>query len=152
MGPAPDCPSTRAAQVLATSFPTGVTSPRPVSATRRVTISLSPSCRGDRSSPPRRCAASPPLRPGCRCRRGGEAAHRRGGDDLSPRQDGEREIVTRRVALTGLGLVTPVGNDVASTWAALVDGQSGAGPITRDRKSTRLNSSHPSISYAVFCL
>jgi 3-oxoacyl-[acyl-carrier-protein] synthase II len=35
------------------------------------------------------------------------------------------------VALTGLGLVTPVGNDVASTWAALVDGQSGAGPITR---------------------
>jgi len=39
--------------------------------------------------------------------------------------------VTRRVAITGLGLVTPVGNDVASTWAALVDGQSGAGPITR---------------------
>ena len=39
--------------------------------------------------------------------------------------------MTRRVALTGLGLVTPVGNDVASTWAALVDGQSGAGPITR---------------------
>src|SRR5690348_17957583 len=28
------------------------------------------------------------------------------------------------------------------------DGQEGA----RDRKSTRLNSSHPSISYAVFCL
>src|SRR6266487_4735129 len=25
-------------------------------------------------------------------------------------------------------------------------------PCTRDRKSTRLNSSHPSISYAVFCL
>src|SRR5438876_8133682 len=25
-------------------------------------------------------------------------------------------------------------------------------PTTRDRKSTRLNSSHPSISYAVFCL
>src|SRR5438876_5750901 len=25
-------------------------------------------------------------------------------------------------------------------------------PIYRDRKSTRLNSSHPSISYAVFCL
>ncbi|PYP11771.1 MAG: beta-ketoacyl-[acyl-carrier-protein] synthase II, partial [Gemmatimonadetes bacterium] len=39
--------------------------------------------------------------------------------------------MTRRVAITGLGLVTPVGNDVASTWAALVDGQSGAGPITR---------------------
>ena len=28
----------------------------------------------------------------------------------------------RRVAITGLGLVTPVGNDVASTWAALLAG------------------------------
>src|SRR6266581_5177250 len=28
----------------------------------------------------------------------------------------------------------------------------GAGRVPRDRKSTRLNSSHPSISYAVFCL
>src|SRR5690348_18158954 len=27
-----------------------------------------------------------------------------------------------------------------------------SGPRTQDRKSTRLNSSHPSISYAVFCL
>src|SRR5690348_17627824 len=27
-----------------------------------------------------------------------------------------------------------------------------AGPLLQDRKSTRLNSSHPSISYAVFCL
>src|SRR5438876_7423706 len=26
------------------------------------------------------------------------------------------------------------------------------GPLRKDRKSTRLNSSHPSISYAVFCL
>src|SRR5690348_17448821 len=26
------------------------------------------------------------------------------------------------------------------------------GQVTQDRKSTRLNSSHPSISYAVFCL
>src|SRR5438876_8875858 len=36
-------------------------------------------------------------------------------------------------------------------WHALGDG--GAGHVRRrDRKSTRLNSSHPSISYAVFCL
>src|SRR5690348_18101478 len=28
----------------------------------------------------------------------------------------------------------------------------GSGRLLRDRKSTRLNSSHPSISYAVFCL
>ncbi len=36
----------------------------------------------------------------------------------------------RRVAITGIGLVTPVGNDVASTWAALDGSRSGAAPIT----------------------
>ena len=36
----------------------------------------------------------------------------------------------RRVAITGLGLVTPVGNDAATTWAAVLAGQSGAAPIT----------------------
>jgi 3-oxoacyl-[acyl-carrier-protein] synthase II len=36
----------------------------------------------------------------------------------------------RRVVVTGLGAVTPVGNDVATTWRALLDGASGAGPIT----------------------
>jgi beta-ketoacyl-acyl-carrier-protein synthase II len=36
----------------------------------------------------------------------------------------------RRVAITGLGVVTPVGNDVASMWAALLGGRSGAAPIT----------------------
>lgn len=35
-----------------------------------------------------------------------------------------------RVVVTGLGLVTPIGNDVESTWAALLAGKSGAGPIT----------------------
>ncbi|HYT70711.1 MAG TPA: beta-ketoacyl-ACP synthase II [Gemmatimonadales bacterium] len=37
----------------------------------------------------------------------------------------------RRVAITGLGFVTPVGTNVQSTWEALVSGRSGAGPITR---------------------
>jgi 3-oxoacyl-[acyl-carrier-protein] synthase II len=37
----------------------------------------------------------------------------------------------RRVAITGLGFVTPLGTDVASTWEGLVAGRSGAGPITR---------------------
>ena len=37
----------------------------------------------------------------------------------------------RRVVVTGLGCVTPVGNDVATTWQALLDGKSGGGPITR---------------------
>jgi beta-ketoacyl-acyl-carrier-protein synthase II len=36
----------------------------------------------------------------------------------------------RRVAITGLGLVTPVGNDVATSWPALLAGRSGVAPIT----------------------
>lgn len=36
----------------------------------------------------------------------------------------------RRVAITGLGLVTPVGNDVATTWNAVLTGRSGTAPIT----------------------
>ena len=36
----------------------------------------------------------------------------------------------RRVAVTGLGLVTPLGNTARATWDGLVAGQSGAGPIT----------------------
>jgi 3-oxoacyl-[acyl-carrier-protein] synthase II len=35
-----------------------------------------------------------------------------------------------RVVVTGLGIVCPVGKDVESTWRALCDGESGAGPIT----------------------
>lgn len=36
-----------------------------------------------------------------------------------------------RVVVTGLGAVTPLGCDVASTWNGLVAGRSGVGPITR---------------------
>jgi len=36
----------------------------------------------------------------------------------------------RRVVVTGMGAITPVGHDVATTWQALLDGKSGAGPIT----------------------
>ena len=34
------------------------------------------------------------------------------------------------MVITGLGLVTPVGGDVESSWSALLDGTSGAAPIT----------------------
>jgi len=37
----------------------------------------------------------------------------------------------RRVVVTGLGVVSPVGNDVPSSWEALLAGRSGIGPITR---------------------
>lgn len=36
----------------------------------------------------------------------------------------------KRVVVTGLGAITPLGNDVATTWNAALQGESGAGPIT----------------------
>jgi 3-oxoacyl-[acyl-carrier-protein] synthase II len=43
-----------------------------------------------------------------------------------PSQNGRR-----RVVITGVGMVTPLGNDPESTWENLVAGESGAGPITQ---------------------
>jgi 3-oxoacyl-[acyl-carrier-protein] synthase II len=42
----------------------------------------------------------------------------------------EMSVPSGRVVVTGMGAVTPLGLDVASTWAAAVAGKSGAGPIT----------------------
>lgn len=39
---------------------------------------------------------------------------------------------TRRVVVTGLGMTTPVGGDVESTWSALLAGRSGVSPLTQD--------------------
>ncbi|MDP6602033.1 MAG: beta-ketoacyl-ACP synthase II [Phycisphaerales bacterium] len=36
----------------------------------------------------------------------------------------------RRVVVTGLGVITDLGNDVATTWDGLIQGRSGIGPIT----------------------
>jgi len=42
-----------------------------------------------------------------------------------------RLVRRRRVVVTGLGCVTPLGGDVDSTWEAAVEGRSGIGPFTR---------------------
>ncbi len=36
----------------------------------------------------------------------------------------------RRVVVTGMGAVAPLGNDVETNWRAILEGKSGAGPIT----------------------
>lgn len=37
----------------------------------------------------------------------------------------------RRVVVTGVGALTPLGNDVETTWKNLIEGKSGIGPMTR---------------------
>ena len=37
----------------------------------------------------------------------------------------------KRVVITGLGTLSPLGNSVKDTWSALLEGRSGIGPITQ---------------------
>lgn len=39
-------------------------------------------------------------------------------------------MTIRRVVITGMGVVSPLGNNLNDTWQALITGKSGAGPIT----------------------
>ncbi|HOU40919.1 MAG TPA: beta-ketoacyl synthase N-terminal-like domain-containing protein, partial [Promineifilum sp.] len=45
---------------------------------------------------------------------------------MSNNENGAR----RRVVVTGVGLITPLGHNVPDTWAAILAGRSGFGPIT----------------------
>jgi 3-oxoacyl-[acyl-carrier-protein] synthase II len=40
-------------------------------------------------------------------------------------------MTRRRVVVTGLGIISPVGNTVAQAWEAVTAGRSGIGPISR---------------------
>jgi 3-oxoacyl-[acyl-carrier-protein] synthase II len=40
-------------------------------------------------------------------------------------------VSKRRIVVTGLGIISPVGSTVKSAWDAVVNGQSGIGPITK---------------------
>lgn len=42
-----------------------------------------------------------------------------------------KTLQLRRVVVTGMGAITPIGNDLDSYWRGLIDGENGAGPITR---------------------
>ena len=46
----------------------------------------------------------------------------------------------RRVVVTGMGLVTPLGGDVETTWANILAGKSGAGRITHFDSSDHFGS------------
>ncbi len=37
----------------------------------------------------------------------------------------------RRVVITGMGMISPLGNDLASNWTAMMNGECGVGPITK---------------------
>ena len=37
----------------------------------------------------------------------------------------------RRVAVTGMGFITPIGNDIETVWSNMIEGVSGVGLITR---------------------
>src|SRR5690348_17738410 len=67
---------------------------------------------------------------------------------LAPYRDALDRIqigpVRRRVCSSTVGRVIAAGDDLKELLASQL--------VRPDRKSTRLNSSHPSISYAVFCL
>src|SRR5690606_40054837 len=75
---------------------------------------------------------------------------------LCPQASRKREPLQHQSLAVQAGLQGPVEQAhplINHHEAQILSGnRTGAGPATIDRKSTRLNSSHVKISYAVFCL
>jgi len=45
-------------------------------------------------------------------------------------ENGNKSMSKRRVVVTGMGLVSPIGNDLESAWSSITAGRSGIGPVT----------------------
>src|SRR3712207_8918098 len=67
-------------------------------------------------------------------------------------KDGKRSLAERIVYAALEGTRDKTGTDPVVTLKRAMDNVKPALEVKRDRKSTRLNSSHANISYAVFCL
>src|SRR3712207_7200224 len=80
--------------------------------------------------------------------RSGDAGGRVGGGTQGDEQ--RREVLDGRVGVAQPGRAQPEPRQLLDV--AAVERVGGPGVEVRDRKSTRLNSSHANISYAVFCL
>ncbi len=50
--------------------------------------------------------------------------------ECEPRPVGRKIMTKKRVVVTGLAAISPLGGDVGSSWEALIAGRSGIGPIT----------------------
>ena len=55
-------------------------------------------------------------------------------------------MAKRRVVVTGMGMLTPMGNDVQSSWQQLLSGQSGISLIDH------FDMSYGKLHYSLFCL
>src|SRR2546430_9460392 len=84
-------------------------------------------------------------------------AHRQTGEDVVEPDGGRLRVAGRRVAVDGAGVAAGRTGQLEERFAVAGPGDLRTatargvdGP--QDRKSTRLNSSHSQISYAVFCL